>query len=437
MALRVSPFLYFFQHTAIQKKIQIFANLFRIQITFIHDVRFSCTSFTHGKYKFNYLKPASVTPPCYVKRQYDLNDYEWLLINILSIQSTLQTSKHLDITITKYTAVTLMSIPSFSNKYFEELSGNLQPQVLVNVIENARAALKDERRTDKMMNGGNNVPVVELERIPEKLILVGDIHGDLQSLLWTLKEINFERLLGNPHNKLIFLGDYVDRGSNSIGVLYVVCFLKQKFPDSVVLMRGNHEAPMEFPFSSHDLPLELGQRYGRELGKSIYVNNILPLFQSLSLIILIPKQLLIVHGGLPTAEVFIPKPSKDLSGSAARNLLISSMEEILWNDPIEYITKGLDWEYSRRGYGKHFGMTVTRKWLKATGSKLVIRGHEPCQGFKVNHKGTILTLFSCNESYPGFQAAYLKITREELQNVNHVGQLVPYINRIPKLPELL
>jgi hypothetical protein len=335
-----------------------------------------------------------------------------------------------------------MSIPSVSKKYFEQLSGNLPPQVLMEVIENARAALEDERLTDKRMNGRNNVPVVELERIPEKLILVGDIHGDLESLLWTLKEINFDRFLRNPHNKLIFLGDYVDRGSNSIGVLYVVCFLKQKFPDSVVLMRGNHEAPMEFPFSSHDLPLELARRYGREIAKSIYVNNILPLFQSLSLIVLIPKQLLIVHGGLPTAEVFIPKSSEDRSGSsevgsAARNLLISSMEEILWNDPIEHISKGLDWEYSRRGYGKHFGITVTRKWLNATGSKLVIRGHEPCQGFKVNHQGTILTLFSCNESYPGFQAAYLKITREELHNVNDVGEFVPYINRIPKLPELL
>jgi protein phosphatase len=113
------------------------------------------------------------------------------------------------------------------------------------------------------------------------------------------------------------------------------------------------------------------------------------------------------------------------------------MEEILWNDPIEHISKGLDWEYSRRGYGKHFGITVTRKWLNATGSKLVIRGHEPCQGFKVNHHGTILTLFSCNEAYPGYQAAYLEITREQLQNVKDVGEFVPYINRIPKLPELL
>jgi hypothetical protein len=326
---------------------------------------------------------------------------------------------------------------SFPSKYFEELSGDLPSQVLVDVIENARAALEDERLTDKKMTGRNNGPVVELQRIPEELILVGDIHGDLQSLLWTLKEINFERLLRNPHHKLIFLGDYVDRGSNSIGVLYVVCYLKQKFPDSVVLMRGNHEAPTEFPFSSHDLPLELARRYGREIAKSIYVDNILPLFQSLSLIVLIPKQLLIVHGGLPTAEVFKPNPSEDWSGSAAKNLSISSMEEILWNDPIEHISKGLDWEYSRRGYGKHFGITVTRKWLNATGSKLVIRGHEPCQGFKVNHQETILTLFSCNESYPGFQAAYLKITRDELQNANDAGEFVPYINRIPKLPKLL
>ncbi len=328
---------------------------------------------------------------------------------------------------TKYTAVTLMRIPSVLSK-----SGNLRPHVLMEVIENARSALEAGKKGQK-----KNVPVIELERIPEKLILVGDIHGDLQSLLWTLNEINFERLLRNPHNKLIFLGDYVDRGSNSIDVLYVVCFLKQKFPDSVILMRGNHEAPMEFPFSSHDLPLELAQRYGREIAQAIYINNILPLFQSLSLMVLIPKQLLVVHGGLPTADVLSHSPLESQSGSAAKNQLISSMEEILWNDPIENVNKGLDWEYSRRGYGKHFGITVTRKWLNATGSKLVIRGHEPCQGFKVNHQGTILTLFSCNESYPGFQAAYLNVAGEELRNVDDASEFVPYINKIPKLPKLL
>ncbi|MFZ0510214.1 MAG: metallophosphoesterase family protein, partial [Candidatus Nitrosopolaris sp.] len=221
-------------------------------------------------------------------------------------------------------------------------------------------------------------------------------------------------------------------------VLYVVCYLKQKFPNSVVLMRGNHEAPTEFPFSSHDLPLKLAQVYGHEIAKLIYGNNIIPLFQLLSLIVLISKQLLIVHGGLPTGDDLILKTSSgNQLGAAVQEQFISSMEEILWNDPMEHISNGLDWEYSRRGYGKHFGIAVSKKWLSASGSKLVIRGHEPCQGFKINHHGKILTLFSCKEAYPAFQAAYIKITREQLQNIHDGGEFVPYINKIPKLPELL
>jgi diadenosine tetraphosphatase ApaH/serine/threonine PP2A family protein phosphatase len=282
-----------------------------------------------------------------------------------------------------------------------------------------------------------NASAVELDRIPEELVLVGDIHGDLQSLLWILKDIDFEKSLTNPANKLIFLGDYIDRGTNSIGVLYVVCYLKQKFPNSVVLMRGNHEAPMEFPFSSHDLPVKLTHMYGHEMAKLIYGSKIIPLFQLLSLIVLIPSQLLIVHGGLPTGDDLVKLLPRDRLGAAIQDQLLNSMEEILWNDPMEHIGKGLDWEYSRRGYGKHFGIAVTKKWLSASGSKLVVRGHEPCEGFKVNHQGLILTLFSCKEAYPGFQAAYIKITKDQLLNLHNGADFVPYISKIPKLPELL
>ncbi len=267
----------------------------------------------------------------------------------------------------------------------------------MNVLENATAAIEKERQIGYITGGKVNSQVVEMDSIPEELVIIGDIHGDLQSLLWVLKDIDFETRLTNPNNKLIFLGDYVDRGSNSIGVLYIVCYLKQKFPNSVILMRGNHEAPAEFPFSSHDLPLRLTQQYGHKMAKSIYGNKIIPLFRLLSLIVRIPKQLLIVHGGLPTGD--------DLSA--------------------------LDWEYSRRGYGKHFGITVSERWLNASSSKLVIRGHEPCQGFKINHHGMILTLFSCKEAYPGFQAAYIRITREQLQNLHDGPEFVPYIKKVP------
>jgi diadenosine tetraphosphatase ApaH/serine/threonine PP2A family protein phosphatase len=317
---------------------------------------------------------------------------------------------------------------------FEELFVEVRAQALMTVLENATAGIENERQIGYITGGKVNSQVVELDSIPEELVIIGDIHGDLQSLLWVLKDIDFETRLTNPNNKLIFLGDYVDRGSNSIGVLYIVCYLKQKFPNSVILMRGNHEAPAEFPFSSHDLPLKLTQQYGHKMAKSIYGNKIIPLFRLFSLIVRIPKQLLIVHGGLPTGDDLILRiRSRNTLGSFVPDPFIdsSTMEEILWNDPMEHIDNGLDWEYSRRGYGKHFGITVSERWLEASSSKLVIRGHEPCHGFKINHQGMILTLFSCKEAYPGFQAAYIRITREQLQNLHDGPEIVRYIKKVP------
>ena len=119
-----------------------------------------------------------------------------------------------------------------------------------------------------------------------------------------------EAFLGDPNNKLIFLGDYVDRGVNSVGVIFVVTRLKMKFPDSVILMRGNHEAPIEFPFPSHDLPGEVVRRYGYEKGKLVYNGKILPLFRLLTPATMIDESLFLVHGGvlLETLTITLEKP---------------------------------------------------------------------------------------------------------------------------------
>lgn len=307
------------------------------------------------------------------------------------------------------------------------------PREFIEAIEAATATLERERHTCYIRGGKLYGPVGILDDLPEDLVVIGDIHGDLQTLIMILKDVDYERTLSNPRNKLIFLGDYVDRGSNSIGVLYTVCCLKLKFPDSVLLMRGNHEAPLDFPFFSHNLPNELTRRYGRNLGKLIYDDKIIPFFQMLILIILIKRQLLIVHGGLPTDREFLGKlhSEKELEVVARQQLFGNALtEEILWNDPVEYIRSGQDWEYSRRGYGKHFGMTVSKKWLEATGSKIVVRGHEPCAGFKINHGGAVLTLFSCHEAYPGFEAAYLKVSQNQLAPISHSDQLAVYVKKI-------
>ena len=220
-------------------------------------------------------------------------------------------------------------------------------------------------RLDGIMSGGRiNFGLVELD-VPRHLEVVGDIHGDLLTMHGILEEINYKKFLSSPFNKLIFLGDYVDRGSNSLGVLYELCSLKQEYPGSVILMRGNHEAVVEFPFPSHDLPSKIIEVFGT-LGETY--EKILKLFQMLALAVIIEGRVFLVHGGLPV------RIGRDFRESIARSAFDkqgSVLEDLLWNDP-RPIEK---WERSRRRYGLHFGRLVSKTFLEQSNTRAVIRGH--------------------------------------------------------------
>jgi protein phosphatase len=254
----------------------------------------------------------------------------------------------------------------------------------------------------------------------ENLAVISDLHGDSRSLYRVLSEIGYERFLSNPMNKLVFLGDYVDRGSDSAGVMYGVCYLKSRYPDSVVLMRGNHEAPAEFPFPSHDLPYRIQDRFGGR-GREVY-NKLLSLFRLLTLATIIEHRLLLVHGGLPTEEA----EPESIASAQENHVRSRVLEELLWNDPRE-IGSEPGWEKSRRGIGRHFGSSVSRRWLDLSNTKAVVRGHEPCQGFRLDHGDTVMTLFSCTEAYPKFKAAYLLLDSGQLAQVNNARDLSRHV----------
>ena len=44
----------------------------------------------------------------------------------------------------------------------------------------------------------------------------------------------------NPNLKLVFLGDYVDRGLKSVETMIILMLLKITYPDQIFLLRGNH-----------------------------------------------------------------------------------------------------------------------------------------------------------------------------------------------------
>ncbi|MFT4553270.1 MAG: hypothetical protein ACI9S8_001908 [Chlamydiales bacterium] len=80
----------------------------------------------------------------------------------------------------------------------------------------------------------------------EQLIVKGDIHGDLQTLINYLEDLqeqgklncNFQSAEG-VH--LAFLGDYMDKGQHNFEVMEIIAKLKSENPDNIHLIRGNHE----------------------------------------------------------------------------------------------------------------------------------------------------------------------------------------------------
>lgn len=293
---------------------------------------------------------------------------------------------------------------------------------LPHLLDETITILQEERQKGAI-TGGKIYQNYRMLEIPENLAIVGDLHGDIQTLNQILLEINARKFLSNPKNKIIFLGDYVDRGNNSVKVICSICELKIRYPNSVILMRGNHEAIAEFPFAGHDLPAKITQVFG-DLGDTIY-DKILMFFQLLEDVVIVEKKIFLVHGGLPVETNMEYHSNMETLFEKDKQVML---EDFLWNDPRDIET----WEISHRKFGRHFGKSVTKKWLDASNTCVIVRGHEPCQGFKIDHDGMVLTIFSCKESYPYFDAGYIVVTGAQLEKIGNAVDLANHVRKIKK-----
>jgi serine/threonine protein phosphatase 1 len=87
-----------------------------------------------------------------------------------------------------------------------------------------------------------------------RIFAVGDIHGCRQKLERLLDKLDWQ-----PENseKLVFLGDYIDRGPESFEVVEIVRELKEHWPEEVTTLKGNHEQMfINFITGQEDISLE-------------------------------------------------------------------------------------------------------------------------------------------------------------------------------------
>ena len=67
---------------------------------------------------------------------------------------------------------------------------------------------------------------------------IGDIHGCLENLERLLESVNPDL----TRDRLVFIGDYIDRGPDSKGVVDYIIRLRSRYPaENIICLKGNHE----------------------------------------------------------------------------------------------------------------------------------------------------------------------------------------------------
>lgn len=208
--------------------------------------------------------------------------------------------------------------------------------------------------------------------------IVGDVHGQYTDLIRLFEMCGFP-----PSSNYLFLGDYVDRGKQSLETILLLLCYKLKYPENFFLLRGNHEcANVTRVYGFYD---ECKRRCNVKIWKTF-----VDCFNTLPIAAVVAGKIFCVHGGLSPAL-----SQMDDIRNIARPTDVPEyglLNDLLWSDPAEMEQ---DWEANERGVSYCFGKRVIMQFLADHDFDLICRAHMVVEdGYEFFNDRVLVTVFS-------------------------------------------
>jgi protein phosphatase len=208
--------------------------------------------------------------------------------------------------------------------------------------------------------------LIKIEKA-KRVIFVGDTHGDLEASQKVIKDYL------KKENKIVFLGDYVDRGHFSKENLDFLLEQKEKHSNRVFLLQGNHEGHRILKFSPAEFWESLSKKEYQKYSK--IVENF-PLA-------VVAKDIIALHGALPEIEKI-----EDFEKIEIGN---ENWFRICWGDFLDEPGENLgnDLFTCRPKFGRDYFFKIMQKINK----KILIRSHDP-NAPRLMYNDYCLTIFT-------------------------------------------
>ncbi|KAJ5176381.1 Serine/threonine-protein phosphatase PP-Z [Penicillium canariense] len=232
--------------------------------------------------------------------------------------------------------------------------------------------------------------------------IVGDLHGQFTDLVRL-----FDMCGHPPASNYLLLGDYVDRGKQSLETMLLLLCYKLKYPENFFLLRGNHEcANISRIYGFHD---ECKRRCNIKVWKTFT-----DVFNCLPIAAIVAEKIFCVHGGLSpnlTNMDDIRKISRPIEVPE-----YGLLNDILWSDPANI----KDWgPNDDRGVSWCFGKAPIVNFLKHHEFDLVCRSHMVVEGgYEFFGNKSLVTVFSAPNYCGEFEnyGASMSVSEELLCN---------------------